>query len=138
MGNVLIITLPIDAHVSHAFCAREFIKRHLIGSRPTLVSPRIFPSLRPFPLQPPRTKVEYSATGFGRCTMSRAMSTLLFSFPSPPPLYSFHALIRGIFSSSAVSRIDLLSLLGVLASSSLLRFSTPSFLPLPALRHLET
>lgn len=120
VGNVLIITLPIDAHVSHAFCAREFIKRHLIGSRATLVSPRIFPPLRPFP-RAPRTKVEYSATGFGRCTMSRAMSTLLFSFP--PPLYSFHALVRGIFSSSAVARIDLLSLLGDL------RIFVPSFNP---------
>lgn len=76
------------------FCAREFIKRHLIGSRPTLVSPPP-PFFHPFALPPrvPRTKVEYIRDRIRVCTMSRAMSmSLYFSSPSfVRPLFSPHA-----------------------------------------------
>lgn len=105
------------------FCAREFIKRHLIGSRPTLVSlpPPFF---HPFALPPctPRTKVEYIRDRIRVCTMSRAMS-LYFS----SPLYSLHTPL--ISSSSLHAPISIFAR----RSSS---FSNP-FFPSCALRNRD-
>lgn len=109
------------------FCAREFIKRHLIGSRPTLVSPRP-PFFHPFHPVPQEQKSNIFATGFAfaQCRVQCQcpfISPPLFSFV----LYSLHTPL--ISSSSLHAPISIFAR----RSSS---FSNP-FFPSCALRNRD-